>query len=451
MSNAIFNAVTSTKNYLQVLYDYIIVNRTYNESSVFDDDIRAKIQLFSLALTFKMWFKPHYRSNSFQDDLINNLPNVAIPGSGIPLSIFCYNYWLAIIFIVIGNPTICLLGALNKSRKLKRFHINQILQDYIDHLLHPSDWFTFWQMNCRLTSYASLITNHKHFQYENKWLFITEGLKLHIPVSPILDIKSLVCKNINIEGGLGITFYKNAMHGGEYIIQERLNNADWLQEMLPTNGPLSTMRIITSSTWLCETSHHSPAVVTSLESSIRSAFLLNQNHALSTEEQREREKYISPLSATLRLGRAQATTDHNSVLFDVDLATGTVGPGLSNMHWYQVGVRRAMCCPWLPPENVTAHPDPPGAAISGVIIPDMKEAIDIVCRAHYAMMPAVPIAGWDVAFTTEGIFLLEANLSCNFFRGSFDVPSYVQFIDRYWTYLSNLEAKKEMKSKSSTE
>ena len=37
------------------------------------------------------------------------------------------------------------------------------------------------------------------------------------------------------------------------------------------------------------------------------------------------------------------------------------------------------------------------------------------------MLPDVPLAGWDVAITKEaGVCLLEVNLSCNFFRGTFD-------------------------------
>lgn len=54
------------------------------------------------------------------------------------------------------------------------------------------------------------------------------------------------------------------------------------------------------------------------------------------------------------------------------------------------------------------------------------------------MMPEVPIVGWDVAFTTKGIFLLEVNLSCNFFRGSFDLPRYIDLIDRYWRQLEKM-------------
>jgi glutathione synthase/RimK-type ligase-like ATP-grasp enzyme len=53
------------------------------------------------------------------------------------------------------------------------------------------------------------------------------------------------------------------------------------------------------------------------------------------------------------------------------------------------------------------------------------------------MMKDVPMVGWDVAFTTKGICLLEVNLSCNFFRGSFDVPKYLNFVESYWKDLDD--------------
>lgn len=89
-------------------------------------------------------------------------------------------------------------------------------------------------------------------------------------------------------------------------------------------------------------------------------------------------------------------------------------------------------------------------------------------------MPHVPIVGWDVAFTPQGVFLLEVsyrrrtpvlavlylsclssmhhhppcspgcaqvNLSCNFFKGRFDVPRYIDFVDKYWTFLQTVEQK----------
>ena len=49
----------------------------------------ARVHVFSLALTMRLWGRPHYRAGSYRDDALANLSNVAIPGTGIPLS------WLA--------------------------------------------------------------------------------------------------------------------------------------------------------------------------------------------------------------------------------------------------------------------------------------------------------------------------------------------------------------------
>lgn len=59
---------------------------------------------------------------------------------------------------------------------------------------------------------------------------------------------AIVVKNKNEEGGLGIYFYKNALAGGDWIIQERLDNAPFLRDnLLPPDAPLSTLRVITAS------------------------------------------------------------------------------------------------------------------------------------------------------------------------------------------------------------
>ena len=42
---------------------------------------------------------------------------------------------------------------------------------------------------------------------------------------------------------------------------------------------------------------------------------------------KEVKKYVKALSSVLRLGRADASTDHSSVLFDVDIATGKIKKG----------------------------------------------------------------------------------------------------------------------------
>lgn len=122
--------------------------------------VQARIQCYSLALIFFLWSKPHYRNKSFQEvgveawchrchyinanlfqatfqrhsdvcfvplagpactcveqDMVKNLRNVAIPGTGIPLSLYCSLKATVYLFILVINPVVCLMAALNAQRK----------------------------------------------------------------------------------------------------------------------------------------------------------------------------------------------------------------------------------------------------------------------------------------------------------------------------------------------
>lgn len=191
----------------------------------------SKIQIYSLSLILKLYKKTHYRCNSFQQDMINNLQNVAIPGTCIPLSLFASNYYLTLFFILVFNPLICFISSIsfviinNKQYYVHKpldelvvLVFDQIITCYTYYLLHPNDWFSLWRLNCRLISYHSLITQSIDYQQEDKWTFLTNGKSLDVPISPYMDvISSLVCKNKNIEGGMGIFFYRNAAHGGDWV------------------------------------------------------------------------------------------------------------------------------------------------------------------------------------------------------------------------------------------
>lgn len=356
----LFLIISTTICYVIAIVQYVFLGYTYKKSKMFSNDMWARVQVFSLSLIFKMWKKSHYRSKSYQQDMIDNLKNVAIPGTGVPLSVFCYSWWMCLLFVIFMNPIVCLFGAINKSRKSKKFCMSTLAQDYIDHLLHPQDWFSFWRLNCRLVSYHSLLTKSKDYDMEDKWTFLVEGKKYGVPISPYLEVDSLVCKNKNIEGGMGIFFYRNATQGGDWIIQNKLTNSKWLSDLLPKNSPLSTMRVITSSEWWLDR---------------------NSCHVEDLSSNKDiYKKYIKALSGVLRLGREGAATDHSSALFDVDITTGKILNGVSNMHWYQLGPIKALSCPWLPPATRDTHPDPPYHKVSGNTVPNIENVIEIVTR-----------------------------------------------------------------------
>lgn len=57
--------------------------------------------------------------------------------------------------------------------------------------------------------------------------------------------------------------------------------------------------------------------------------------------------------------------------------------------------------------DVDRHPVT-GHVITGSEVPRWHEALALALRAHETLMD-IPVAGWDVAVTTDGVFLLEVN------------------------------------------
>mmetsp|Transcript_9144 Transcript_9144/g.13268 ORF Transcript_9144/g.13268 Transcript_9144/m.13268 type:complete len:446 (+) Transcript_9144:117-1454(+) len=378
----------------------------------------ARLHLYSLASVFYLWNKPHYRKGSYRDDLADNLRNVAIPGTGIPLSIFVRNRPFALSLLLVAYPMVSLAAAVHASIKLK----TNIGEEYATRLLAPDDWFSYWRLNCRVAGLHALLNNNpKGYEMENKWTFLEEGDKLGVPVSPFLTTSGIVVKHRNEEGGMGIYFYKNATAGGDWIIQERIDNSEWVSSLLPDNAPLSTFRVITQS---------------------RAALDLSKEPKVED---------ITALSCVFRAGRAGAATDHDSILFDVDPKTGDIKKGTTNAHWYRLGLHEALPgrCPWRSTHHTTHHPDG-NIAVTGDKVPDIKGLLHLVETSHLKLCPDVPLVGWDVVLSADPkvpVCLLEVNLSCNFFRGTFDRKVYLDFIDDSFVALhkQRLEAEAEGK------
>ena len=361
----------------------------------------ARNHLFSLASNFYLYGKPHYRKPSYRHDLIDNLRNVAIPGTGIPLSWFVRSQWTAL-FTLLGtvNPLVCLTASVHNWIRTRGK--SSISAEYAKRLLAPDDWFNYWRMNCNMVALHSLLNDMPDdYDMENKWTFLVEGKKRGVPVSPYLESPdSIVVKHRNEEGGMGIFFYKNAVHGGDWIIQERIGNSDWVSSLLPQNAPLSTFRVITAS-----------------------------RRGFRSEESGDD---IQAMTCVFRAGRAGASTDHDSILFDVDTNTGLIRGGAVNANWYRLGLSAWWSCPWRASHAYRTHPDGRGIAVSGNYVPDIKRVLEVAVNAHSKLCPSVPLAGWDVVLTDHKevpIALLETNLSCNFFMAKMDLQKYMEFCE----------------------
>ncbi|CAK0855461.1 unnamed protein product, partial [Prorocentrum cordatum] len=383
-------------------------------------DALGRAHLYSLASVPWLMVQPHYRAGTFQQDMLTNLRNVAVPTGvyGIPLSLWARSRASAVVAILFMIPTVAFWGSW--WRRLRGMEASAA-ECFRRSLLAPTDWIQLWQLNCRLASMTALATQSKDFDLEDKWKFISSCLEKKIPVTPVMDKPvTLIAKDVNEEGGMGIHVLKNVMHGGRWILQKKLDNCEAVQRLLPDSAPLSTMRVVTGS---------------------RGALAAMGASASSAAKARA-------LCSVWRAGRAGSGTDHNCVMFNVPdaLTSEVLGSGSSSKHWYCLGTKA-----WGAPVStmdgsISAHPDTDtGRTLAGERLPGASAAAALCERAHDALMPGVPLAGWDVAFCPPGsggggargageveLVLLEANLSCNFFRGKIEWGDYAALADEHF-------------------
>ena len=293
-SIAISQAINSLWKYYKTLYYFLVKQGSLETCPYFTENIHSQCHLYSIALIFSIWDKPHYRAGTFQNDMIKNLRNVAVPGTGVPLSLFARSKLLAYWMIFVGYPCISFMAALHSSKG----SLDQFCAAFIEHLVAPHDWFSFWRLNCRLATAHSFATEWKdEYDMEDKWKFLVEAEKHNIAVTPCINIGEIVCKHRNEEGGLGYESYKNARIGGDWIVQEKLSNSSFLRTILPSDAPLSTFRIISAS---------------------RGGLLgLSKQGKVNIED-------ITALSCVWRAGRSKAKTDHSAILFNVNPNTGII-------------------------------------------------------------------------------------------------------------------------------
>lgn len=421
--------VVTTGRFLLLFAYFLALGGSYRDCSMLSDNVHARVHVYSLALMFRIWNWPHYRNGTFGQDMRKNLRNVAIPGTGIPLSLFCYFRVTALLFVVLIYPFLCVIAA---GVRLVKEGGGSASDYFREQLLTPQDWFSFWTMNCRLASYHAHVTQATDYDLENKWEFLQAADAAGVPVSPWLsECAEIVVKDKNEEGGMGIHFFTSASHGGQWVIQKRLHNGDEVQRLLPANAPLSTIRVITGSTIAS-----SPA-----------ALQRNNPQAPRTAgapspgdggDGGDGDHDIIVFSSVFRAGRAGANTDHSSILFDIDSESGRLRSGTTNAHWYVLGPHAPFTAALYSFHNLDEHPDT-GVRLNGERLTDMEAVHALVQRAHKRLIPRVTMAGWDVALTPSGPLLLEVNLSCNFFRGSFELDAYIAYVHKCFVMLEEAE------------
>ena len=199
------------------LYHCLVCGGSYAGLRGFVVTPPARLQIYWLALSLRLWTSPHYRSGTFHNDLLKNLRNVAVPKTGVPLSLVCVSRFVAYPFVAFIYPLLCLVAALVRWR-----HDGApIGLGFAEQLLHPTDWFTYWRLNCVLASYHALRAGEEGYEMEDKLTFLEACEMCDVPASPWLKLPKVICKHRNEEGGLGYAVFSNAASGGDWSAYRR--------------------------------------------------------------------------------------------------------------------------------------------------------------------------------------------------------------------------------------
>merc|ERR1712203_455037 len=98
-----------------------------------------------------------------QDDILANYKNVAIPGTGLPLSIPARFQIFAAFFMIFVYPILCFFAGFHNALRLQDDRSTPFAtrwaRAYHQQLLEPQDWFSFWRINSRLAGWHAYVTS----------------------------------------------------------------------------------------------------------------------------------------------------------------------------------------------------------------------------------------------------------------------------------------------------
>ena len=196
--------------YYRIFFYYLLSGKGIDAYTTNEIDARILVHIYALVLVIRLFSLPHYRAKCYGDDLRANLRNVVVPFTGIPLSIFCWNKYFCLFFLIFIYPFWALIGAiyLSISDSTKK----SIDQHFHEQLCKPNYWFATWRINCTIVAYHSYKKweqTNGQYAMEDKGHFLLEGKKYQVPVTPVLDIPKIMIKHKSIEGGMGINVYDN--------------------------------------------------------------------------------------------------------------------------------------------------------------------------------------------------------------------------------------------------
>jgi len=242
-----------------------------------------------------------------------------------------------------------------------------------EELLHSTHWLQMWLNSYIFVSQSAISRSTKEaYELEDQIEFMTAAQEKKLKtLGSMDDVRKVVVKRADVEGGMGIFFYENALNGGEWVIQEIPEAHATLREIFPSHYSVPRFHVITMLPYRQDEEKSvnvkTASVVLQIEAPFSSKYLAHQDH---------------------------------SIYFDVSPATCTIEHGVIHSRWYNTGILSFLRFhTWQRSRPVTRID---GKTVVGTHIAEISQVIELAEKAHSLMVPKVPVASWVIQLSDQG-------------------------------------------------
>ena len=212
-------------NSIFVLFDYYraitytLVGHRYANFPVFNKDKKARIFIFSLGSIYTLWNSQHYRGGTFSVTFKKQIEEIK-SFEAFYFSIFLRNRFFFSLFLFIGFPILCYIKSV-----ISQGFINFLIipKHFRENLLYFKSPLGFFITSSIFIHYQWLTTKSSNFQLDNLIQLYQKATDIGLATSKLIPQGEIVIKHKNIEGGMGIHFFKNILShpSGDWIIKEQ--------------------------------------------------------------------------------------------------------------------------------------------------------------------------------------------------------------------------------------
>ena len=339
------------------------------ECPSFKNDEQAKVNLFSLAAVFQLWNTMDHNSQPLHQSLRIRLKHITLPWTGLPLSWWLISRPMYVVFVLAAFPMMCLFAAISKSGLLGLLGAPA---EFREQLEHSSHWLISWLNGYILVAHAASPTTKSTFLLEDQVTFLNTARGKKLSAIGSLEGSNIVVKNANVEGGMGIFFFKNIESGGDWAFQEIPLPHKALQEVIPLHYGAPRFHVVTM---------------------------------LPFRNDEEKDKSVKTLSVVLQVlpPVASGTPVDHSMYFDVSPFSCTIENGSTHTRWYNKGpiaaLRYDLGQSGLPITRVE------GKIVIGTNVPEVSAVMELAHKSHSLLGAGIPLASWTIQLTDEGAVL----------------------------------------------